>query len=43
MKHTKRWQCCKCNKEYCFISGAIKHRDKKHNGHAKFRDLNAIW
>ena len=35
----KKWGCCLCNKQYCYIRGAMKHNNKKHEGKAKFRDL----
>lgn len=37
MKREKRWVCKSCNKSYCYIKCAIRHRVK--TGHADFEDL----
>jgi hypothetical protein len=40
IKHKpKKWGCCLCKNQYCFIKGAMKHNKKKHESKAKFRDL----
>jgi hypothetical protein len=39
-KKPKRWQCCVCNRKFCYINGACKHNLKKHENKAKFREIN---
>lgn len=38
-KKPKRWHCKNCNKQYCYLNGAVKHNIKKHEGKARFSDL----
>lgn len=38
MKKIKKYQCKDCNKEYCYMSWAIRHGQKK--GHYKFKAIN---
>lgn len=42
MKKIKKWKCCKCGKEYCFITFAINHRKSRgKENHVKFKKINS--
>jgi hypothetical protein len=44
IKKPKKWKCCTCGKEYCYMKGAIRHRKSKGcETHTKFKQINEGW